>query len=321
MAGTKFLLYLDGVPLTSPAEKSGWGKPTKIELSDDERWLIWGGESKEAGVGPAQENLLADFLSLSEASPHAVLKFSRRWGVLGICRHGKPSTHLPRRQWSELEEVGVRPCGPMRTRGLAGARREPVARWHHFAAQARSIHAAAGALLSGRRVADSGWQVMKEVFPAGWVLPDQEAAQAAALHEHPLPVAAGHVDREVQPVSRQRRMEDANEKERRLLTFAVQRWLDWGDVRPVVRWNGPGGTLTFGGSSLFGALALQLALTTTKVGGFFLCSACRRAYVPERRPRGERHFCAECHDAGVPGRLRAQRWRQSHGGDGSPSQA
>src|SRR5689334_21550795 len=64
----------------------------KIELARG--WLVW-----KVGAGTWKEpgpSLLEDFLRLSgpDVSEEAILRFSRRWGILDICRHGEPVSHV-----------------------------------------------------------------------------------------------------------------------------------------------------------------------------------------------------------------------------------
>lgn len=54
------------------------------------------------------------------------------------------------------------------------------------------------------------------------------------------------------------------------------------------------------GLSLFGALSVQL-LSAASGSGFAVCSACGRAYVPERQPaHGRRRYCPPCRIDGAP---------------------
>jgi hypothetical protein len=94
--------------------------------------------------------------------------------------------------------------------------------------------------------------------------------------------------------------------ERVLVGELVNEWLKMGDVRPYVDWNAheKKPTVTFGGSGLFGALALQLALAVGQSAGLAVCTHCRKEYPPTtRRPKaGQRRFCPECREAGIPNR-------------------
>jgi hypothetical protein len=95
---------------------------------------------------------------------------------------------------------------------------------------------------------------------------------------------------------------------------AIVQWLK-DELRPVI---------TFRGVGLFGALAVQLALSVAGVNGWSICDACHRQYIPmQRRPKtGQRNFCMECRQEGVSKqyalrdyRERQRKERDSEGAD------
>jgi hypothetical protein len=304
---------LDELPLTALVPSARWRRARGIRLSHDRQWLEWTRYGEEVRVNESQEGLLTGFLRLADAEPEAILAFAEVWGPLGICRHNKPSTHVPGRLVLELEGEDFQPCEPMR-RGLGGAFREPIERWRHYALQAGAIHHAAACLLKGKHVEAERWEPLRDLIPGRWIPTDELPGAASTVD-----VGSVHVE-EVQlrrPEDRERNLFD---RERLVLTLAVQRWLDLGDVHLTASWGDGAGAVDLGRDSLFGALGLQLALTTTKHGGFFLCSYCGQPYVPERRPReGEEHFCGDCVEGNVPGRLRTERWRAGRGREGRRS--
>lgn len=59
---------------------------------------------------------------------------------------------------------------------------------------------------------------------------------------------------------------------------------------------------------LFGALGIQMALTTAGAAGMAACFGCGGLYAPSRKPRGE-SYCSDCRGRGVPARVRKQRER------------
>jgi hypothetical protein len=75
------------------------------------------------------------FLMLSDATPDAILRFARRWGVLTLCRtHYLPGSHSPE-------------CGASSVREEAGRYAwEPLSAWRHFAREARVTLQLAGAV-------------------------------------------------------------------------------------------------------------------------------------------------------------------------------
>jgi len=93
--------------------------------------------------------------------------------------------------------------------------------------------------------------------------------------------------------------------ERRLLATKITSWLRHGGVGIGWEWDGASPGLTLSNrSSLFGALAISLALTAGAAHGLALCSACGNPYSPARKPQsGRAHYCPAC------GRRAA--WRES----------
>jgi hypothetical protein len=90
--------------------------------------------------------------------------------------------------------------------------------------------------------------------------------------------------------------------------MAVNRCLRWANVRPKISFDPV--SLKFNSSSLYGYLAVELALTTMKVDGLLICSGCASPYIPEHKPRtGTRTFCGTCRKNKVPQKLAMQRYR------------
>lgn len=94
------------------------------------------------------------------------------------------------------------------------------------------------------------------------------------------------------------------------LSAGVNALVQLGSVRV---WSAP--TPPFvrvGGHDLFGALALQLLLATSKSTGWATCSHCARPYAPTRRPQsGRLNYCPVCRDAGIPNKVAARNYRAS----------
>ncbi len=99
------------------------------------------------------------------------------------------------------------------------------------------------------------------------------------------------------------------------LAYAVRQWLTMGAVGVRFEWTGTIATITFGGQSLFGALATLLAVTLSGAEGPILCSHCRLPYNPSRKPRGPRHFCETCRDAGEPKKYAKRDWNARNRGE------
>lgn len=85
---------------------------------------------------PVPRDLLARFVALVDAGDESFLEFARRFGLLGLCRHGLPWTHNPQ-------------CRPR----YGERHREPLTRWRAFASAARATLRVAASLHQGERPA------------------------------------------------------------------------------------------------------------------------------------------------------------------------
>lgn len=208
-----------------------------------------------------EEQMIWQFIELAEAEPEAILKFARRWGVLGICPHLLPTSHNP----PPLNAAGNGPvtwCYPLGY--FEGGTWEPLAIWRTFAAQARAMILVSRQLHLGQPGTVEDWRVIyaRSGREAPWWQRDVEADRA-------------------------------------ILARVLEEWLILGNVRLRVRWDGKAPTVGIGGG-LFGALAAQLLGVVSGTTQFEICSACGKTYKPERRPRAGRRYCPECRAAGRP---------------------
>lgn len=99
------------------------------------------------------------------------------------------------------------------------------------------------------------------------------------------------------------------ERQKRIVASSINRWLEMGQVHPVLVWDageprvslGPAGPWSGGHrGGLFGALGIGLL---ENAGRYLIatCSGCRKFYNPEIRPKsGQDRYCQKCRDAGVP---------------------
>jgi hypothetical protein len=278
------------IAIPVPVNASAYQLPAEVRMEqDDDGWLLaWRGVGKQRQVGAGTERLLTDFMRLQDSEPGEIANFAANWGALTLCKHGKPQSHLPRRLWSDLDELDAAPCDVIRAYP-DGWRREPVARWRHYASQAEAINRLARNLKSNRPTLIEDLHPLKDLFP-------------------------DHIFDRSEPAPEQNES-DAPEFSRaeheRVLAVAIHAWLGMGDVGFHVTWRNEKSSLRFGGTNLFGALALQLALVSTGVGALIICSECKLPYNPERMPRaGELNYCFDCREAGIDARNR-QRARRS----------
>src|SRR5450759_4806192 len=86
-----------------------------------------------------------------------------------------------------------------------------------------------------------------------------------------------------------------------LISFVVRRWLDIGHVTVSFEWPARGRpAIALGSHSLFGGLALQLALTVGGGTRIYWCFGCGRLYErrrPARAPKtGQDSYCPRCQE-------------------------
>jgi hypothetical protein len=105
------------------------------------------------------------------------------------------------------------------------------------------------------------------------------------------------------------------DRDRKMWARLLNALLVVGRVKPWLLWEGEGSSarpsLVFSGPNLLSYLALQLCLRASKHDAFAICCYCNQPYPPlGRAPKtGQRNFCPECRERGVPVRL-AQRSRR-----------
>ena len=63
-----------------------WAVPARIDLDPEQQWLCWSGGARSTLVRARpdlSEELLEAFVQLAEAPADEIVKFARRWGLLG----------------------------------------------------------------------------------------------------------------------------------------------------------------------------------------------------------------------------------------------
>ena len=250
--------------------------PSDVELEED--WLCWGWsvDVRQWTTRRPGPRILSDFVRLANGDGPQIRAYARQWGILGICKHGLPSSHAG-------NEGGIPCCQPLDRRedpAWCFDGWEPLERWRHFARQAQAMLNLAARLHTDQPRQPEDWQVV--------------------VHHPTQPVPWWHPSVEAEWI---------------LLSHVVGAWIQIGDVRPVMA-RGPtqGRHVEFGSSAagprLFGTLACQLLFTITRETGVAVCSECAAIYTPTRQPRpDQRRYCRSCRADGVPQRD-AQRDRQ-----------
>jgi hypothetical protein len=225
---------------------------------------------------------LEDFIKLANASDEQIRDYAREWGVLEICEHGYPRTHngltWPR-AWSTQNW-----CNPLKHKD--GMRQcyeegwEPTDRWRYFASQAGAILKIAARVNQGSVALAHDWKLVYQEY----------------LQEF---------DSSPNKLDPQDVLDN-----RRLISFAVNDWLQLGAVRPQFVWKAKSPKLEVGGPTLFGHLAVQLTLVVSQTGAVLFCSHCANPYQPRRQPNpNRRNFCKTCQINKVPMRFASQDYR------------
>jgi hypothetical protein len=232
---------------------------------------------------PPGPTLLEEFVRLADGPDMAIANYARKWGVLGICRHGLPRTH-------RRTAVGTHSdCNLLLYESDSNFPDqmgwEPLEAWRDFALKAQSILDVAAVLYEGGVVEDE---------------------KVACGFEDVFPVEK-HL-----PFERRRRIQMDS------LSVEINAWLAVGDVRCLISPNGLKGlSVTFGsarwswapserkirmfnnvdcqGTTLFGALGVQLLMAASRQRGLAVCAECGKQYSPSRRPDPNRNsYCADC---------------------------
>ncbi len=247
-------------------------------------------------------SLLPKFLELECAAPKRIQSFARRWGILGICEHGLPSSHDAAAvgtsaAWLNWCDVAV--SAPLDADWICGW--EPLSAWRWWARKASATVAIAGLVLRG------------QIAPLGlW--------QRAAVHMAPgsQPIRGIHAEcpaLEYLRLTETRRPQMSEEeqrwRQRAALAWLLDEWLLIGGVRPRCDPGRGGPRISFGGGGLAGSLALQLVQACSSTGAFALCSECGSSYLPSRLPRrDQRNYCPGCKGKKIPERNAARSFRQ-----------
>jgi hypothetical protein len=214
-------------------------------------------------VKPIHPEMLQEFMEVGiTGEESALVIFARKYGPIGLCRHGIPYGH---NRQSYARKFQVMDCEPVRLQESKWEYAEPIATWFKFARQAHAVLSCSARLHEMRRPPA---EELRIAYP-DWF--EQE------LREPPKPNL---------------------ETSRAIIAGAINTWIFFGGLRPQFAWGRKGCSVLFGTgdyTSLFGALAAQLMLGAAMTDGWVTCSDCGMPYAPARRPNpNRRRFCPEC---------------------------
>jgi hypothetical protein len=246
-----------------------WSKPGEPGI------LRWSSEAGWDLREPGSETL-AEFLELGSAQPASIVRYASKWGVLMHCKHLLPMSH-------NLLSPGRRGihCDPLRDAESPPHRGgwEFIGLWQKYAREAVAI------LEAARSIQDCSYSLPRT------------QADLALYGIDPDDRPDG--DDEIPPTHSGVSWEH--------VIAGVNRWLTWGDVRPSLSGEGPGGKpqIVYGGAGsggsmhqecrLFGALAIQLMIATSGDSIMRQCPGCSRWF---RHPRPNRKWCPKCGEKG-----------------------
>jgi hypothetical protein len=168
--------YLKHSELSSLIE--GWPIPSRVEIEG--KSLIYNivkyGERLEPDQATMRREILGGFLELADANDQAILEYARKWGVLGLCKHGLPAAHSqsPDRKLKRfiLEKPG---CTITRKGDWLY---EPLDRWRYYARQFRSIITLASELHKAHAKTKEEFQAALKAFYEA-----RQAAQEGRPHD------------------------------------------------------------------------------------------------------------------------------------------
>lgn len=260
---------------------AGWPAPARIDLENE--WLVWTGGARPELIRARADmwnELLERFVWLGEASDEDILKFARRWGLLGAHHLGNYPELLDRAEEPldhELASLATQTQGRLRGR-------EPVAAWRCWSHHAGAVLRVSDALRAGRIGGQNDIAVLCHPSPTAEMWTDVAGLQ---------PLWLQHPDRTPpDPTLR---------NHRELIELFVERWIRAGHVRPLLRWTARERAIELAGRGLMGAVAVSLLATVQGATNLAVCSGCSNLYVPERTPREtQRHFCGRCRADGEP---------------------
>jgi hypothetical protein len=269
----------ESAALERPVGDDEWTIPGRVELVGN-RLLWWPRAGPMAPLVKSRRGLLRQFEQLADASGDRIVKYARRWGILGLCRHGLPMGF--RRSgypWWHEDECAL---GLYMDYGDGGTFWEPLEGWRHWARQARGLLGIAASHRDGRLGRDEDWRAVREwgnlnAMTGLWTVEvDKETGELTRVPETP-------------PQSRWPRTLDWERSE---LIHWVTDWLRLANVTLGLRSAGSGLRVVLDCNGLFGALAIQLVLVVGHSRGIAFCAHCSRPFLPAGSSGGgKRRYC------------------------------
>ena len=250
---------------------SSWNTSAKVRLSPDGESLVWTGPFNRLVERPADDVRLAQqFIGLARPGSDigSFRSFGETFGPLHLCEHGLPRTHIDVRQREFLPNDLVDAHFVPTSWGRSTIA-EPLAAWTSLARQAHAMAYIADGLRDGEGAGSAVWA------PLLPLLPDLTTVQGHAFDPSNEPLAV----------------------QQRALAHCIETWIQWGRIRLTVTWSEGNSRpeARNGATTLFGAVALGLALRLTRGGELRLCPGCGEEFAPaRRRDPNKRAWCPRC---------------------------
>jgi hypothetical protein len=257
----------------------------QIRLSKDGSQLIWSVHLVNQNEDDMRElrttpKALTAFLNLNSAEE--VLRYARKYGVLGMCEHGLPPFHT--KEKDDLRADYARCNWGITRDGIV----EPIATWLALSKQCRAmlqLGSELNAVARGKYLDSHFWRYWRDAM---WLEGQHRRVEAMRLTAK------------------------TNEGFRYCgygqLNSALEDWLRCGNVLPRLLLR-PGEPALFslsahlgGMPNLFGVLGLMMAFELGKGDGWTMCAECGSTIRCSKNVAlGRRQFCEPCRAAGKPG--------------------
>jgi hypothetical protein len=275
----------------------GWFVPDNIRLEGSR--LLWSFEPKKVHqINPNRTSLRDDFLigfsRLGDASDGGILEYARQWGILGICKHGRPVGHLSTllQYINTTREICCEP--PKQGRWSY----DPLEKWRDYAEQVQAV----------LRLARQCWD--EKLAPIDWTKtqhstvdkPGSKADWEKAIREWRIdnPDINGSAQWAHAGVEKVR-------AGRSVLSMIINQWLKVNNIRPQFGWyeNQPSIALAAptAYNTLLPMLAVQMMLEVSNSIDLALCSGCSKPFHLRRgQSLHRKSYCLECKNKRIPQR-------------------
>jgi len=308
-----------GMPDEASVATSTWVVPDHVEVRGE--LLAWRAEEpREISLAlpssPVSDGggLALTFAALEDASEQEICDFAQEVGVLGLCGHGVPSTHLTATGAAGWRTMHcAHPYLVPVDLADGGWTVEPLERWRAYARKATGLLGVAAAFHQDRTVDPAFRARLGE--PAVRLAAPWEPPQSGNLVDRTSEIGEGTLGRgrianitvdvsALSPAATSDSVED-----RRLVENELSRWMDLGGVRLSVTSDAEEFFVRFGGHTLFGAIATEMALMVSRIRTLYPCSGCGRPFVGENRNRDAKHWW--CNEPTCKKKSRAEASRRS----------